>query len=48
MSASGGSMKVENYSFPYCPEVGKYTQLAMVGQGTFGWVVFYRYYIPTQ
>jgi len=34
-SGGGGAIK-ENYSYPYCPEVSKYTQLAMVGQGTFG------------
>jgi len=33
--SSGGAIK-ENYSYPYCPEISKYTQLAMVGQGTFG------------
>jgi len=33
--SSGGPIK-ENYTYPYCPEISKYTQLAMVGQGTFG------------
>lgn len=32
----GKQKYIENYSFPYCDESGKYEKVAKIGQGTFG------------
>lgn len=38
---SSYSGKVEDMEFPYCPDANKYEKLAKIGQGTFGYGIFF-------
>lgn len=34
--------KMANTEYPFCEDVSKYEKLAKIGQGTFGYVIYYN------